>query len=261
MKWYKVQALIYREGRIFRNAKYRAVLFLYFPITTIIIWGLFSSSVQGRALETGMLVLIVNVFWNFGQLAQSSTNMAMMDDSFSGSLKHIFVSGVSSTEYILARIITSSLLSAVVVVLLIGLSVYAFQATILLANFSLVVILTCLTLIASIGLSVFVAGMILALGKEYGFLSWSSIQIFVLLSAPFYSISVFPEIIQPVAWVMPFTNIFEGIRQLISAGFVDPTLIVNGAIISVAYLAVSFPFYTAVFRHAKKNGNLVKMGS
>ena len=261
MKWYKISALIYREMRIFRNMRYKPIEFFYFPIVTVMIWGMFSVFVRDQAAEAGLIVLIVNVFWSFAHTAQNSINVAMLDDVWSGSLKNILVSGISSMEYLIARMITSLMISMAMVFILLGFSLYLFNAYIIATHFSTIILFIALTIISSLALAAFVAGMILILGKEYGFLSWTAMEVFVLLSAPFFPVSLFPEILQPISWAMPFTNIFEGLRYLITTGSVEITYIVNGAIVSFIYLFLSFPFYKLVFEQAKKRGNLVRLGN
>ena len=127
-------------------------------------------------------------------------------------------------------------------------------------EFPVLMIFVALTLVASLALAVIVAGLILSTGREYGFLSWTAIEAFILLSAPFYPTAIFPGIVQPVTWIMPFTNIFEGVRLLVTSGIVDPRFLINGAIVSFGYLILSFPFYLIMFKRARKNGNLVRMG-
>ena len=261
MRLYKIWAMMFREFKIFMNLRYKPIEMLYLPITTIIIWGLFSLSLKSSALETGLVVLIVEIFWSFAYIAQSATNLGMMDDSWSGSLKNIFVSGISSMEYLVSRIISSALTALAMMFVILAIAYYVFNAYIIALNLPLILSFMMITLLGSIALSAMIAGLILYLGKEYGFVSWTALQIFILLSAPFYPVAIFPELMQPIAWLMPFTNVFEGLRTLISTGAVNTVYLINGFLISLAYIAIGILFYLHVFKQAKKNGNLVKLGT
>src|SRR3989344_2169245 len=130
MKFYKIMALIYADMMLLRNSKWRFVEYVYFPVTTIIIWGLFSVYARSFAAEACVVVLVVNVLWNFGQLAQQHVNMQINEDSWSGSIKQIFVSGVSDMEYITARIISSIITSLLILALLAAISVFAFNTVV-----------------------------------------------------------------------------------------------------------------------------------
>src|SRR3989344_4237347 len=253
MKFYKIMALIYADMMLLRNSKWRFVEYVYFPVTTIIIWGLFSVYARSFAAEAGVVVLAVNVLWNFGQLAQQHVNMQINEDSWSGSMKQIFVSGVSDMEYITSRIISSILTSLILAAVLVSMSVFFFQMTIFVTQWEIFSLLMLATLIASIGLAIAVAAMMIAFGREYGFLAWTALQAFVLLSAPFYPVSVYPEILRPLVSVMPFTAIFEAMRATV-AGTVTNSMMVKNFVVALAYLAASLPLYKYIFKKALERG-------
>ncbi len=258
MKLYKVFALLYHDALIFSRVKWRLVETFYFPITSIIIWGFFAIYMKNFALEAGLMVLALNIFWNFAYIAQSNTNMQMMEDTWSGSLKQIFLSGINEFEYLLARIIFSTVLSSFVLLLLASISLL-FGLGVIASNFNMVAVLLFTTLIASIAMSVFVAAILITMGKEYGFLAWTILQMFILLSAPFFSVNVFPEPIKTISAVMPYTAIFENARSLVISGTINQSLLTTGIFTSFAYLIISLPLYKFAFNHARKTGYLVKL--
>ncbi|MBI1971840.1 MAG: ABC transporter permease [Candidatus Aenigmarchaeota archaeon] len=261
MKINRVLALIYYDILVFSRAKWRVMEIFYFPITTVVMWGLFSAYMKSFAFEAGLIVLVLNIFWNFAVVAQSNTNMQLMDDSWSGSIKQLLISGIKESEYIVARIISTTFISIALLFVLLAISFYMFDVRIIFEEFGVTSLLLFSTLTASVAMSVLIAAFIITAGKEYGFLSWSLLQIFILLSAPFYPVSLFPGWLQPVAAVMPYTATFQGARSLVLSGTVDMNALWLGMAISAAYLAVSFPVYFYAFRRARKTGYLVKLGS
>jgi len=66
---------------IFIRSKWKVVEFFYFPITTIVIWGLFAMYTKGFAVETGLMVLGINIFWSYSFISQSTINLQMCEDS------------------------------------------------------------------------------------------------------------------------------------------------------------------------------------
>jgi len=259
MKMYKVFALVYLDFKIFANAKGRLAEFLYFPITTVILWGLFSDFVKDMALQAGLVVFVVNIFWTFAYLAQSTVNMQVNEDSWSGSMKQIMITGLSEFEYLFARIISSTIVSLLVIAVMLGLAYYGFGLTLLAQNFYAIIMLSLITLVGSIGLAILVASIIFMAGIEYAFLGWTSSQIFLLLSAPFYPATIYPPVIQPLVWVMPFTAVFENVRFIVANGAIDSTLLGISIITAAAYVIFSLPIYYYVFKYAKKTGRIVRM--
>ena len=258
MRYYKIKALVFRDLKIFRRSKWRLAEYFYFPITTIIIWGLFALFTRDFSAETGLMVLAVNVFWSFSYLAQSTVNMQMNEDMWSGSFPQVMASGFTPFEYLFARIVTATIVSVVIMVLMIA-TALAFGLAVLIEQGGLVTLLSGVTLLGSIGLSVLVAALILLFGREYSFLAWTILQVFVLLSAPLYPLDILPQPLQVVAWGMPFTSVFEGVRELTSVGRISSSVFINGAGIVFLYCLVSIPLYSLAFKKARRNGMLARM--
>ena len=254
MNIHKIVALVYRDLLIIRRSKWRLIEIFYFPLTTMMMWGFFAAYSKSFALEAGLLVLVISLFWNFAYVAQSTVNMQMMEDSWSGSLKQLFLSGVSEVEYVVARMVTATIVSVPVLALMFGVafvSGWNFVAVLPAAA-----ALSLLTLITSLAMGVLIVGLIIVLGRGYGFLAWSSLQAFVLLSAPFFPKEVFPGVIKHVSQVMPYTYIFEAVRSL-AAG--TPVVLWKAVATTAVYFVVVWPIYVYCFRLARKNGNLVKL--
>ncbi len=252
MKARRIWAMVYRDYLIITRAKWRWAETVYFPLTTVAIWGFFAIYSRSVEASLGILLLANTVFWNFAYLAQSTVNMQMMEDSWSGSLKHILLSGITEAEYILSRIITSAILSVFVFAAMLAVAYYfGFNFTIFWKE---VLLLSTLTLIISLSLGVLISGMLILLSRAYGFLSWTSLQALVLLSAPFFPKELFPPVVREISLFMPFTGIFEATRNLGN----NPDLMWP-VWTAIAYSILVWPFYFYAFRQARKNGNLARL--
>lgn len=258
MKLYKLAALVYADLMLIRNAKWRSFEYFYFPLTTVLIWGMFSLW-TGNVAEAGLLLLVTNIIWTFAYHAQSHVNMQINEDSWSGSIKQVIASGVGATEYILARVVSAIIMALFVIVFMVAMAVTLFHANIFIVQWQTFALIILATLVASLGLAIFVAAGMIALGREYGFMAWTILQVFILLSAPFFPISVYPEVVRPVVMVMPYTSIFEATRGAVAGTAVDG-LILNGLLVAFGYLIVSFPFYLYIFRKGLERGWLARLG-
>lgn len=259
MKLYKIKALMYSDFLVLKNSKWKLAEFFYIPLTTAVIWALFLSSVQDMALQTGLIVLMINIFWNFAWVGQSAVNMEMNEDVWSGSFRQIIATGISEFEYLFARLMYSLIITTAVAAAMFLMSLYIFNVAIIATKAVPILMLSAATIIASLGMAIFIAAVIITVGREYNFLAWIALQIFVLLSAPFYPITVFPESIQPVAAVMPYTAVFEGVRTLVGTGSVSSSQISSALLAAGAYFVFSLPLYWYAFKRARKNGGLVRM--
>jgi ABC-type polysaccharide/polyol phosphate export permease len=258
MRWYKVKALMARDLKIYKRARWKIVDSLYFPVTTVIMWGLFAIYSREFATEAGLMVLVVNVFWSFSYLSQSITNHSMNEDSYSGSFKQLLVSGISEFEYIIARIFSSTITSLLIMCVMLTVS-FLFGFVALIQAPGLIISLIGITLISSIALSVMIAALIIFLGRAYGFLAWTLLQAFILLSAPFFPLKILPYAVQMISLAMPYTRVFIGVRSLVEVGTISGTILMEGLLVSIVYLLVCYPLYKMAFSRARRTGELVRM--
>lgn len=258
IRLYKIKAMLYHDLLILTKTKERFVEFLFFPVTTAIIWGLFANYYRGFSSEAATMLLIINIFWSFIYISQSSANIQINMDVWSRSLIQLLISGLNELEYLVSRLLFSTIASLPVIFLMLWVARFYGLVIPPLAPFTLLILVS---LLASAVLSILVASMFILLGKEYAFLSWTFLQLIVLLSAPFFPVKTYPLIIQKISAVLPYTWVFECLRNLASTGLINLSMVFKALIISSAYLCVVLPFYLYVFRRARKTGALVRLGS
>lgn len=258
MRLYKIKAIMYSDFLVLKNSKWKLAEYFYIPVTTIIIWALFLASVQNVALQTGLIVLVVNIFWNFALVGQMAVNQEMNEDVWSGSFRQIIATGISEFEYLFARLFYSVVMTSLIAGVMFVMSLYVFNISIIAQQTAALAVFSVATVFASLGMAILLAATIITVGREYNFLAWTALQIFILLSAPFYPISVFPEAIQPVAAVMPYTSVFEGVRSMVITGTASSTHVNSSLAAAFAYFFISLPIYWYAFRRARKTGGLIR---
>lgn len=259
MNFNRIIALISYDFSLIKGSKWRQVESFYFPITSLIIWGLFTIYVREFALQAGLIILVVQIFWNFSYLSQSTVSSQIMEDIWSRSLREILTTPLKPYEFLIARCITSILRSFLTLfVILIG-AYFLFNIDFIVSNFSFVFSLAVLSMLSSIGLGIIVSSLVLKFGAEYGFLSWTFLQLFMVLSAPFYPMTIFPEPLLTVAKLMPYTWIFESIKNFINTNTVNFSFLLHALIVSLGYFIISFPLFFYTFEKAREKGRLIRL--
>ncbi|MBI4018528.1 MAG: ABC transporter permease [Candidatus Aenigmarchaeota archaeon] len=259
MRLYKIRAMLHSDFIVLTNSKWRLIEHLYLPITSLIIWALFSASVKGFAAEAGLIILMVNIFWSFAYISQAAVSQELNEEIWSGSFKQIISTGITEFEYLFARMVLSLAVTTLIAGLMFGITLFFFNVSLIAEKSLLITAFLGATFLASLGMATLVAAAMLTLGREYSFLSWSALQMFILLSAPFYPVSIFPGAVQVIAAAMPYTNVFEGMRTLITSGSVPLHYVTNSWLIAAAYFVLSLPIYRYAFRRARKTGALVRL--
>jgi len=80
------------------------------------------------------------------------------------------------------------------------------------------------------------------------------------LSCIYYPVSVLPHWLQVVAWTLPPTYVFEGMRALLVDHVFRADLMLEAAAINVGLLIASFAAFLALLRSARRNGSLLGGG-
>lgn len=255
----RISAVIERDFRIIFRLKWRLIEIFYFPATMVIIWGLFTMWAQSMALQAVFMLLAINIFWSFAYHAQSGANEHIMEDRWTESFRQIITTPLRPSEYLVGKIAFSILFSLMSLTFTLTLAYFVFDYTIILENLGYFALFTFIILAGSIGITILIASIITILGNQYGFLGWSTTQLFILFSAPFFPMTVYPKIIQIIPKCIPFTYVFESIRMLISQGIIDNSILLKGVILGCLYIIFSIPFYSSAFEIARKRGKLVKL--
>ncbi len=259
MKLSRIFALILRDFTLMRRSKFMVTEYFYFPLVTTLTWGFFVLAAPEAAVEASLLVFVANIMMSLNTSAQSTVNLTMMDDSWSGSFLGLMLSGISEAEYLVARICSSIIVSLGLTTSLLAIAYGVFGVTFIGTQLPAILLLIGLSLAAAIGFAVVLGGIILALGKEFGFLAWSALVLFILLSAPLFPVETFPAGLKEISAVMPFTGAFEGLRELVATGALGMGNLIHQVIVTAAYLIVGFPVYFGIFRYARRTGRLIRM--
>ncbi|MFQ5762539.1 MAG: ABC transporter permease [Candidatus Bathyarchaeia archaeon] len=259
MRMFRILALLQYDFLVFKISKWRIIDTFYIPAASLFLWGFFLTYAREFALQAAFILLIVQVFISFVYLSQSGVSVQLMDDIWSRSLREMLTSPIRISEYLIARSLFSGGRAFVSFFLLLVGAGFLFAFDLAFSALGLWLLVGGLSLVASIGLGIFICSMILRLGAEYGFLSWAAIEFFIVLSAPFYPLSIFPLPLQYVAAAMPYTWTFEVVKTFIATGVVDMELLWRAVLVSVAYVAVSFPVFQYTYQNSRAKGRLIRL--
>lgn len=260
--WGRIYAIILRYAYLLRGSWPRILEQAYWPTVQMIIWGFvtkfFMTNSDWVAQATGVLLSAV-LLWDVLFRAQLGVSVAFMEEIFARNLGHLFSSPLRPYELILA-LLTISLLrtllgvgaAALLAIPLYHISVFEMGLP-LLAFFSSLLVFGW-----SVGLVISSLLMRYGLGVES--LAWASIFALAPVSGIYYPIATLPAWLQPVAWALPTSHIFEGMRKVLFEGVFDTGFFLSAVSLNVFYLVLgSWIFYRA-FQSARERGLLLQVG-
>jgi ABC-2 type transport system permease protein len=115
-------------------------------------------------------------------------------------------------------------------------------------------------MLTSWAIGIFVSGLILRNGMGAENFAWSIMFLFMPLTCVYYPVTTLPAWLQPVAWVLPPTYVFEGMRALLIDKVFRPDLMLEALGLNVVLFAAGVAGFLALLRSARRNGSLMQTG-
>ncbi|MCL4366123.1 ABC transporter permease, partial [Patescibacteria group bacterium] len=106
---------------------------------------------------------------------------------------------------------------------------------------------------------VFNVALVLKYGHSIGPLTWILPFFVQPFAAVFYPLSILPPIFQKVAFFIPISHVFEGMRYALRTGQFDSNSFWIALLLNAVYLSASFAFFTFTLKKALSSGRLVKL--
>src|SRR6201999_2361943 len=122
------------------------------------------------------------------------------------------------------------------------------------------IVFFCNLIFTSWSVGIFVSGLVLRNGLGAESIVWTLMFGIMPLSCIYYPVSVLPHWLQYVAWALPPTYVFEGMRALLMEHVFRADLMADALIINAVLLAASFAAFLALLRSARRHGALIQSG-
>jgi ABC-2 type transport system permease protein len=258
----RVWAMLLRYLYLLRSSWPRTLELLYWPTLQMLIWGFMSqflysnSSYVFRAF--GVLLAAV-MLWDVLFRGQLGLSMSFLEEMWARNLGHLFVTPLRPYEWVL------SLLSMSMIRVLLGIMPAALLAIPLYhySIFSLglpLVAFFAVLLIMGWALGLAICGLILRQGMGAEGLAWTVVFTLSPISAVYYPVSILPGWLQPAAWALPSTYVFEGMRAVLFSDIFRTDYLCAALALDIVYLGLGASVFFVSFHNARRRGALLQMG-
>lgn len=258
----RVGAMVLRNLYLLRSSGPRILELFYWPTVQLVLWGFISQFFVTHsswvAQATGVLLAGV-LLWDVLFRGQLGVSLGFFEELYSRNLGHLFVSPLRPYELICALLVISLIrtvvgvgCAALLAIPLYGFSIFSLGAVLLAFFFNLLVMGW------SIGLMV--AALVLRYGLGAESLAWVAIFALAPVSGIYYPVSVLPEWLQTVAWWLPASHVFEGMRAVLFEHRIDSAHLFAAVGLNVLYLAFGAALFLYAFQSARRRGTLLHIG-
>jgi ABC-2 type transport system permease protein len=115
-------------------------------------------------------------------------------------------------------------------------------------------------ILTSWAVGIFVSGIVLRNGMGAESMAWTVMFLLLPLTCVYYPVSVLPAWLQPLAWALPPTYVFEGMRTLLIDHAFRADLMVWAFALNAAYFIAAVIGFLALLRSARTVGSLIQAG-
>lgn len=259
-RWLRISAVIYRYLYLYRRSVTRAGEIVFWPVMDLLVWGFLTLYLRDLAVSNAILFLIGSlIFWDFLYRSQQATTVAFIEEMWSKNLLNIFLSPISVWEYILGTCLLG-LMKSLLTALLLGVLAWFCYAFNILSVGPMLIPFVLSLLLFGWALAMFTMALMLRFGQAAEALVWGIPFLVQPFSAVFYPVDVLPVGLRVIAYMLPSTYVFEGMRAVLIAGKTDWTSLLIAFGLNILYLGAGAAFFAWMFRLVREKGYLSRLG-
>ena len=258
----RIWAMMLRHWYLLRSSWPRLLDLIYWPTVQMLTWGFlqyYIASNAGFFARAGGTFIGAVLLWDILFRGQLGFSISFLEEMYSRNLGNIMMSPLRPFEFIIALMVISVvrlLIGAVPVTFLaiafFGFNLYAFGFALVAFFFNL--------MLTGWAIGIFVSGLILRNGMGAESLAWSVMFLLMPLACVYYPVATLPDWLQPVAWLLPPTYVFEGMRALVVDKVFRPDLMIDALALNVVLFAAGAFGFLKLLQSARRHGSLMQSG-
>jgi ABC-2 type transport system permease protein len=258
----RVLAVFLRHAYVLRRSWPRMLDMAYWPTVQMVLWGFvtqfFLSHSSWVAQASGVLISAV-LLWDILFRANLGVSLTFLEEMWSRNFGQLFVSPLRPIEMVMGMTLLSFVRTLIGVTPAAFLALPFFDVWVFSLGLPLVAFFANLLVFGwSIGLVVSAAVLRLGLGAEN--LAWVAIFAVAPISGIYYPIDTLPPWLQPVAWALPSSYVFEGMRSVLFDGVFRLDLFFKALALNALHFTAAVAFFLYMFRVARARGLLLQQG-
>jgi ABC-2 type transport system permease protein len=258
----RISAMMLRHWYLLRSSWPRLLDLIYWPTVQMVTWGFlqyYIASNAGFFARAGGTFIGAVLLWDILFRGQLGFSISFLEEMYSRNLGNIMMSPLRPFEFIISLMVISVVrlsIGAVPVTFLaiafFGFNLFGFGLALVAFFFNL--------MLTSWAIGIFVSGLILRNGMGAENLAWSVMFLLMPLACVYYPVATLPDWLQPVAWLLPPTYVFEGMRALVIDKVFRPDLMIDALALNAVLFAAGAFGFLKLLQSARRHGSLMQSG-
>jgi ABC-2 type transport system permease protein len=259
---HRIGAMILRYWYLLISSWPRLLELVYWPALQIVTWGFLQTYIAENAgffARAGGTFIGAIILWDILFRGQLGFSISFLEEMWARNLGNLMMSPLKPIEFLISLMIMSLIRLAIGVIPMTLLAIFFFDFNFYSLGLPLIAFF-CNLIFTSWSLGIFVSGLVLRNGLGAESIVWTLMFGILPLACVYYPVTVLPHWLQVVAWALPPTYVFEGMRGLLIDHVFRADLMVDALLINAALLIVSFGIFLGLLNSARRAGSLIQSG-
>jgi ABC-2 type transport system permease protein len=259
---HRIGAMVLRYWYLLISSWPRLLELIYWPALQIITWGFLQSYIAANAgffARAGGTLIGAVILWDILFRGQLGFSISFLEEMWARNLGNLMMSPLTPLEFLLSMMLMSLIRLAIGVIPMTVLALVFFQFNVYSLGLPLIAFF-CNLIFTSWAVGIFVSGLVLRNGLGAESIVWTMMFALLPLTCVYYPVGVLPPWLQVVAWSLPPTYVFEGMRALLIDQVFRADLMLWALALNAVLLLASFAAFLALLRSARRAGSLLSGG-
>ena len=259
---HRIGAMILRYWYLLISSWPRLLELVYWPALQIVTWGFLQTYIAENAgffARAGGTFIGAIILWDILFRGQLGFSISFLEEMWARNLGNLMMSPLKPIEFLISLMIMSLIRLAIGVIPMTLLAMFVFDFNFYSLGLPLIAFF-CNLIFTSWSLGIFVSGLVLRNGLGAESIVWTLMFGILPLACVYYPVTVLPHWLQVVAWALPPTYVFEGMRALLIDHVFRADLMVDALLINAVLFIVSFAIFLGLLNSARRAGSLLQGG-
>jgi ABC-2 type transport system permease protein len=259
---HRIGAMILRYWYLLVSSWSRLLELVYWPALQIVTWGFLQSYIAQNAgffARAGGTFIGAIILWDILFRGQLGFSISFLEEMWARNLGNLMMSPLKPIEFLISLMIMSLIRLAIGVIPMTLLAMFFFDFNFYGFGLPLIAFF-CNLIFTSWSLGIFVSGLVLRNGLGAESIVWTVMFGILPLACVYYPVTVLPHWLQYVAWSLPPTYVFEGMRALLIDHVFRADLMAEALAINAVLFIASFAIFLALLNSARRAGSLLQGG-
>ena len=258
----RIYAMVLRHTYLMRRSWVRILEMAYWPTMNMVMWGFLAKFLATNssyiAQAPGILISGL-LLWETLFRAQIGFALAFLEELYSRNLGHLFVSPLRPYELVLSMVVVSFIRATIGIGFATSFAAILYHYSVFDLGFALIAFFANL-LVTGWAIGLMVCGLMMRYGLAAENFAWGLVFAAAPLSGVYYPIAVLPHWLQAVAWCLPTSYVFEGMRGVLLDHHFYWDHFYRAIGLNALYLSIGIAIFMLAFRGARRRGVLLQMG-